>query len=125
MQLEFFQKYFFEGWAQLFRGNIAFFNKVFQTFIFPRVMLVAALMLWMLWSLLFSHQFIWISIALLISLAISLFLGIPRRWYNRHLLAAFIQIPRAALSMMLAITHIGKARKHFIHTPHGETETKI
>lgn len=124
VQVECLEKYFSEGWRQLFRGNLAFFNKVFQTFLFPRVMLVATLLLWMVWVLLFSQQFLWLSIGLLSGLAVSLCMGIPTRWYNRQLLAAFLQIPAALLSMIAALSHIGKARKHFIHTPHSETEIK-
>jgi len=123
-QVEFFEKYFIEGWVQLLKGNIAFFNKVFQTYLFPRVMLVAVLFLWLLWVLMFSPGFLLFSIALFIALAIALLMGIPGRWYNKQLLLAFLQIPGALFSMLKAMTHIGKARKQFIHTPHGEAEIK-
>lgn len=124
MQVEFLEKYFKEGWVALYKGNIAFFDKVFQTCLFPRVMLVAALLLWLIWVLIFSQQFLWVSIGLVISLAVSMFLGIPSTWYNRKLLAAFLQIPGALFFMLAAMTRIGKARREFIHTPHGETEIK-
>ncbi len=123
-QVEFFEKYFIEGWVQLLKGNIAFFNKVFQTYLFPRVMLVAVLFLWLLWVLMFSPGFLLFSIALFIALAIALLMGIPGRWYNKQLLLAFLQIPGALFSMLKAMTHIGMARKQFIHTPHGEAEIK-
>jgi len=123
-QVEFFEKYFIEGWFQLFRGNIGFFNKVFQTYLFPRVMLVAVLILWLLWVLLFAPGLLLFSIGLFIALAAALLMGIPARWYNKQLLMAFMQIPGALFSMLKAMTHIGKARKQFIHTPHGEAEIK-
>lgn len=123
-QVEFFEKYFIEGWVQLLKGNIAFFNKVFQTYLFPRVMLVAVLFLWLLWVVMFSPGFLLFSIGLFIALAIALLMGIPGRWYNKQLLLAFLQIPGALFSMLKAMTHIGKARKQFIHTPHGEAEIK-
>jgi cellulose synthase/poly-beta-1,6-N-acetylglucosamine synthase-like glycosyltransferase len=121
IQIEFFKKYFSEGWLQLFKGNIGFFNKVFQTFLFPRILLIATLFLWLVWVLIFSPQFLAISIGLIGALAISLFLGIPARWYNKQLLVAFLQIPGALFSMVLAMFKMGKANKQFIHTPHGET----
>lgn len=121
MQVEFFEKYFVEGWIQLFKGNIAFFNKVVQTWLLPRVMLVAAVVLWLAFVLIFSHGLILFSTCLFIALAISMFLGIPSRWYNKELLYAFLQIPGALFSMLKAMTNIGKARKQFIHTPHGDT----
>lgn len=121
IQVEFFKKYFAEGWLQLFRGNVAFFNKVFQTYLFPRVLLIATLFIWLLFVLLFAPQFTVISVALIAGLAISLLLGIPARWYNKQFLTALLQIPGALFSMIAAMMHMGKARKTFIHTPHGET----
>ena len=121
MQVEFFEKYFVEGWVQLFKGNIAFFNKVVQTWLLPRVMLVAAVVIWLIFVLVFSPQLVWFSAGLLVALALSMFMGIPARWYNKQLLYAFLQIPGALFSMLKAMTNIGKARKQFIHTPHGET----
>ncbi len=120
-QVEFFEKYFMEGWVQLFKGNIAFFNKVFQTYLFPRVMLVAALGLWLLFAFFFSTKFLGFSIILFIALAVALILGIPAKWYNKQLLMAFLQIPIALFSMLKAMMGIGKARKQFIHTPHGDS----
>ncbi len=119
-QVEFFEKYFIEGWFQLFRGNLAFFNKVFQTYLLPRVMLVAVTGLWFIWTLLFAQWGLPSALILLALLAFSLLLGIPAKWYNRQLLQAFLQIPGALFSMLKAMLHIGKARKTFIHTPHGE-----
>lgn len=124
IQIEFLKKYFVEGWVQLLKGNIGFFNKVFQTFLFPRVLLIATLFIWLLWVIIFSPQFLVISIALIIALAVSLLMGIPARWFNKQLLVSFLQIPGALLSMIKALLKIGKANKQFIHTPHGETATK-
>lgn len=121
-QVEFFEKYFIEGWVQLFKGNVAFFNKVFQTYLFPRVMLVAVLGLWLVFCFFFANQFFIFSLGLFIALALSLLLGIPSKWYNKQLLMAFLQIPIAMISIVKASLNIGKARKQFIHTPHGEDE---
>ena len=123
MQAEFFKKYFIEGWVQLFKGNIAFFDKAVQTYLLPRVMLVATLLLWLVWVFIFSHQLMFFSIGLTIALAASLFMGIPYSWYNKKLLFAFLQIPAALLSMVKALLHSGKARNQFIHTPHGDSST--
>ncbi len=122
MQVEVFEKYFVEGWVQLFKGNFAFFNKAFQSFIFPRVMLVAVMLLWLLGSFVFSSAYLNYSIGLFCTLSVALLLGIPTRWYNRQLLMAFLQIPGAMVSMLKAMLKIGKARKQFIHTPHGDSE---
>jgi cellulose synthase/poly-beta-1,6-N-acetylglucosamine synthase-like glycosyltransferase len=121
-QVEFFEKYFIEGWVQLFKGNVAFFNKVFQTYLFPRVMLVAVLGLWLVFCYFFASQLFLFSLGLFIALAFSLLLGIPAKWYNKQLLMAFLQIPIAMISIVKASLNIGKARKQFIHTPHGEDD---
>jgi cellulose synthase/poly-beta-1,6-N-acetylglucosamine synthase-like glycosyltransferase len=122
MQVEFLEKYFVEGWVQLFKGNIAFFNKAFQTYLLPRVMLVAVMVLWLVFTLIFAREFLNISIILFIALSMALLVGIPMKWYNKQLLMAFLQIPGAIISMLKAVLKIGKARKQFIHTPHGESE---
>ena len=119
-QVEFFAKYFIEGWVQLFKGNVAFFNKVFQTYLLPRVMLIAITgFIWVL-SLFFSAWFLPVSL-LFALLILSLLLSIPSRLYNRKLIAALVQIPGAFVSMIRALLQVNKARKTFIHTPHGET----
>ncbi len=122
MQVEFLEKYFVEGWIQLLKGNVAFFNKVFQTYLFPRVMLVAVMVLWVIISLIFASEHLKYSIGLFLALAFSLLLSIPSKWYNKQLLMAFLQIPGAIVSMLKAMLKIGKARKQFIHTPHGDSE---
>lgn len=122
MQVEFLEKYFIEGWFQLFKGNIAFFNKVFQTYLFPRVMLVAVMVLWLIFTFIFASEHFNYSIGLFLALAFSLLLSIPSKWYNKQLLMAFLQIPGAIISMLKAMLKIGKARKQFIHTPHGDSE---
>ncbi|MEA5403531.1 glycosyltransferase family 2 protein [Arcicella sp. DC2W] len=122
MQVEFLEKYFIEGWVQLLKGNIAFFNKVFQTYLFPRVMLVAVMVLWLIFTFIFASEHFNYSIGLFLALAFSLLLSIPSKWYNKQLLMAFLQIPGAIISMLKAMLKIGKARKQFIHTPHGDSE---
>ncbi|WP_259016105.1 glycosyltransferase [Emticicia fluvialis] len=122
MQIEFLEKYFVEGWVMLFKGNVSFFNKVFQTYLLPRVMLVAVLVLWVAFTFFLVPSLLYYSLGLFIALAIALLMGIPTKWYNRQLLAAFLQIPVAIFSILIAALNIGKARKKFIHTPHGETE---
>ncbi len=120
VQIEFLTKYFIEGWRQLLKGNIAFFDKVFQTYLLPRVMLVGLVTLWTLAGLLFMKNW-WIAdMVLLCSLALSLLMGIPAKWYNKKLLLAFVQIPMAMVSFIKAILNIGLAKTQFIHTPHGD-----
>lgn len=120
MQLEYLEKYFLEGWAQLFKGNLAFFNKVIQTWLLPRVMLVAVLCAWSVFCLAFLPQLLLVNLILLFALAASLLLGIPASWYRKELFFALLQIPGALVGIVKSTLNIGRARKTFIHTPHGE-----
>lgn len=124
-QLEFFKKYFIEGFYQLFKGNIAFFNKFFQTYLLPRVMLVAILLLWLIFVIFYLKYFLFYTVILIVGLMVALLLGIPNKWFNRNLLMAILQIPIAFFAILKAVFQIDKAKKIFIHTPHGEKETKI
>ncbi len=120
-QVEFFQKYFLESWGQLFKGNVAFFNKVFQTYLLPRVLLLVASLLVLIACLIVSKELFVINLLLLGLLLFSLLAGIPAAWYNRNLLNAFLEIPGAIFGIFKSLTQIGTARKQFVHTPHGET----
>jgi len=120
MQLEFFQKYAGEGIQQLLKGNIAFFDKVFQTFLLPRVMLVGAVLVWTIFLIVVNAALAMAGVGLLLALATALLLGIPKAWYNKKLVMAFLKIPVALWSFVAALAHVKKARHQFIHTPHGE-----
>ena len=120
-QGEFFSKYFHEGLQQLGKGNIAFFNKVFQAFLLPRIMLLGVTgFIWIL--AFFTTKLLFIGLSLLLSLLITaLLIAIPLRWYNRKLISALLQIPIAYFSMFKAYMQMKSAKTEFIHTPHGET----
>lgn len=124
MQVEFFQKYFLEGVKQLLRGNVAFFDKVFQMFLLPRVMLMGLIFIGMAASAFVSMGWSIAFASLLAAWGFALLLGIPTRWYNRRFAEALVQIPAGFFGMLKAMLHIQKARHQFIHTPHGETVSK-
>lgn len=124
MQVEYMEKYFGQGWKALFNGNIAFFNKVVHTWLLPRVMLVALLCLWTLVCLALAPNLLLANLALLLCLAVALLLGIPAAWYKKELLFALLQIPKAFWGIGKSALQIKKARKHFVHTPHGEAVPK-
>ncbi|SOD19621.1 glycosyltransferase [Pedobacter xixiisoli] len=120
-QVEFLKKYAFEGFVQLFKGNIEFFNKTLQTFLVPRMLLLALLFVLAVQS--FFNPFgptreFWIG--LFISLCFTLIISIPRRFYaDKRLYVALFQIPRAMFGMVIALASIGKAKKSFMVTPHS------
>lgn len=120
-QLEFLQKYFWEGPAQLLRGNVEFFDKVLQTLLVPRILLLGLLSVLVLTSLLGlsfgpSTQF-WTS--LLVGTGGALLLSLPGRLYNRQVAQAIVHLPLALVSMVLALLQIKKAKDSFMPTPHA------
>ena len=119
-QVEFMKKYAFKGFAQLFKGNFEFFNKTVQTFLAPRMLLLAFLFLFTLQAIynpLGPSVVFWT--ALFLSICITLLISIPRKFYlDKRLYIAIFQIPRAMLGMLIALLSIGKAKKSFMVTPH-------
>ncbi|WP_316770608.1 glycosyltransferase family 2 protein [Pedobacter frigiditerrae] len=119
-QIEFLKKYAFEGFVQLFKGNVEFFNKTIQTFLMPRILLLGLLFLMAIQS--FFNPFgplrtFWVS--LFISICLTLLISVPRRFYaDERLYIALLQIPRAMFGMVIALFSIGKAKKSFMVTPH-------
>lgn len=119
-QVEFMKKYALQGFVQLFKGNVGFFNKSLQTLLMPRMLLLALLFIMAVQSLVNPFgpgKIFWFG--LLLSLCLMLFIAVPRRFYgNKMLYAALLQIPSAMLGMLVALFSIGKAKKSFMATPH-------
>lgn len=120
-QIEFMKKYALEGFIQLFKGNIEFFNKTLQTFLVPRIMLLAVLFVFALQSFFnpLGPSYIF-CLSLFISLCLTLLIAVPRKFYtDKRLYSAILQIPRAMLGMFIALLNVGKAKKSFMVTPHS------
>jgi cellulose synthase/poly-beta-1,6-N-acetylglucosamine synthase-like glycosyltransferase len=120
-QLEFLQKYFWEGPRQLLRGNVEFFDKVLQTLLVPRILLLGLLSSLVFLSLIGMSlgpkaQF-WA--ALLAGTGGALLLSLPARLYNRQVAQAILHLPLALVSMVLALLQIKKAKTSFMPTPHA------
>jgi cellulose synthase/poly-beta-1,6-N-acetylglucosamine synthase-like glycosyltransferase len=119
-QVEFLKKYAWVGFVQLFRGNFEFFNKTLQTFLAPRMLLLAMLFILAIQSMfnpLGPPLTFWFG--LFFSLCLTLLLSVPRKFYaDKRLYVALFQIPRAMLGMVIALLSIGKAKKSFMVTPH-------
>lgn len=120
-QIEFLQKYFWEGPRQLLRGNMEFFDKVLQTLLVPRILLLGLLSLLVLLSLiglpLGPKPQYWV--ALLAGTGGALLLSLPARLYNRQVAQAILHLPLALMSMVLALLQIKKAKDSFMPTPHA------
>lgn len=126
-QVEFLKKYFIEGFVLLFRdGNVEFFNKMIQTLLLPRILLIGALCLFTFLSIFipFGPSFpFWMLILFMCGAA--LLISLPKNLYNKDLFQAVARLPLAFITMFLALLNISKAKKSFMHTPHNTKVIKL
>ena len=118
-QKEFLVKYFAEGFVQAGRGNWEFFDKILQTSLLPRVLLLGVLGMLLLSSLVLPFgpaPLCWA--ALLGGTGAALLLALPRRLYSWQVLRAAAHLPVALGAMALALLQLKKAKHSFLPTPH-------
>ena len=119
-QLEFLVKYFGEGLRQLGCGNFEFFDKILQSLLLPRVLLLGVLSGLLGLSLLGPvgpGPGFWL--ALLLGTGAALLLSLPARLYTRQVGRAVLHLPLALGAMMLALLQLKKAKNSFMPTPHA------
>lgn len=108
VQIYFFKNYFLDGLRELFlKGNFGYFDKVFQFFLIPKVLLIGLTIVLGVLSIFNLVSMVWLSIA--VAYVLTLLLAIPRRFYNLRLLRAMLNIPKAILFMILGILRIRKS----------------
>ncbi|MDR2848050.1 MAG: glycosyltransferase family 2 protein, partial [Bacteroidales bacterium] len=120
------RKNFAEGWKQLFRGNLDFFDKSIQLLLLPRVLLLASVTLLCLAALVFlpwHYASVWLEIAGITYCGI--LAAIPKRMYNIALLKAVFYLPVAILLMLLSLLRMKDATKKFVATEHVATSEMI
>lgn len=108
VQLYYLKHYFFDGVKELFlRGNVDYFDKAFQMLLIPKVLLVGLLSVLSIFSLchLLSIWWFWLTVIYFLALL----LAVPRRFYNRKLVVAVLNIPLAIIFMILAILRIRRS----------------
>jgi len=128
-QFVYFGRYFFPGLYHLFfKGNIDFFDKVYQMVSPPRILLIGLTsIITFFYALVFflfpENQLFtfsvkhWIVVFLLVIFAF--LLSIPLRFYNKNTLIAVLTLPKAFALMFLSLFKLRGANKKFIHTEHG------
>ena len=131
-QFVYLKKYFKTGWKELlFKGNINFFNKVWQLIIPPRILLIGiTFLLFIIYCVLTFglntstnvSVYAWL---LCLTITVSAFiLAIPKSFYNTKTLKAMLSLPSAFLRMALLLFKLKGANKKFIHTAHGKIENE-
>jgi cellulose synthase/poly-beta-1,6-N-acetylglucosamine synthase-like glycosyltransferase len=128
-QFIYFKRYFFSGLKHLIvKGNIDFFDKVYQMVSPPRVLLLGLTtfftMIYGIVALLPRVQDVlvlpfatWLAVAVLVYA--SFVLAVPIGFYNKKTLIAVFSLPKAFILMLLSLFRLKGANKKFIHTAHG------
>lgn len=119
-QVNFAAKYFATGlWQLLSKGKLGLFDKALQFAMLPRALSLMALVCLAVLALLMGNsQALIVSQLLILLFALSMFLAIPRQFYNRKMLTAIISLPMAIFNMISSLFKMNKAKNTFIHTPH-------
>ena len=118
-QLKYFFKSFKTSFAQLFKGNLNYFNLAFlATIMQPRILVFAVLTFFCILSSIIRTDFIWgwwMLFAIYIS---AMILSIPSYYYQKPFFLALIRIPVLILNLLLALFGVKNSDKAFIHTDH-------
>ena len=126
-QFVYFRRYVGTSFKELFiKQNITFFDKVWQMFLLPRILIlgitVIITFIYVLNIFVFKHEttvslYVWlVNLTLVIS---AFLLALPRYFYNKDTLKAMASIPSSFFIMFFLLFKLKGANKKFIHTTHG------
>lgn len=119
-QVEFVQKYAFDGLLHFFKyNNIEYFDKILQSVVLPRTFLAGILGFFFLISFFVPYApptLFWAG--LLVAFCAAMFIALPGKLYNRHLLFAMLRLPYALFCMCAALLKINTTKSSFLPTPH-------
>jgi len=126
-QFIYLKKYFLTGCKELlFKGNVNFFDKVWQMIIPPRILLLGMTFLigFTYGVMVFGFEFysnvsVYLWFLNLIVTVMAFFLALPKSFYNTNTLKAMVSLPSAFFRMALLLFKLKGANKKFIHTSHG------
>lgn len=122
--LDFFVSHFGESIKQLlFHFNIDYFNKIWQSLILPRIILIAILTVFFVVSLIFPNFPYASNWKLLFILnATAMFAALPGKFYSAAFAKSLLQLPRMFFAMLASWTKIKGQKNKFLHTPHNFDE---
>ena len=127
-QFVYFKKYFLSGVKELvLKGNLDFFDKVYQMVSPPRILLLGiVLFITLIYGAIdvFTKSIVthldpsfW-YVTLMITV-LAFLMAIPFKFYNSKTLIAMLTLPKAFSIMFLLLFKLKGANKKFIHTSHG------
>ncbi len=108
------------GLKALFAGNIDYADKVFQTVLPPRILLLGTLAIGVLVSLLIGSQALLIgTVGQLMLLLLTFYLSAPADLARKIGPAELLKLPLLFGRFIKSIYRMKTARNQFLHTPHG------
>lgn len=119
-QYQFLWKKLPKALSSLISGNFDYFYKTMQLVLPPRILMPFFLLLITLISWFFELQNLAIIAALFLALNVLAYsIAIPKMFWNKQMVNAFLSLPRALFITVSCLFKLSKAKKTFIHTPHG------
>ncbi len=129
-QFIYFKRFFWSGVKSLFlKGNLDFFDKVYQMIAPPRVLLAGLVTLFFLGATSVQLFFPELSASFSVpplawqitfaAVVIAFLCAIPRVFYNQKTVKALLTLPKAFALMFFSLFKLKGANKKFIHTQHG------
>ena len=124
-QVKYFRIHFLSSLKDLFRRfNIDYFDKVIQSVLPPRVLLLGSVIIL---SIIFTvvnlltssdYRFIYLWLILVFSTLMVFLLSVPLSFYNLSTLRALASLPKGMILMLISLLRIKGADRQFIHTKH-------
>lgn len=120
-QFSLFRKYAATGLKELFiKGNLDYFNEIYQLSVLPRVLMLGLMPMMLLLSLLFPSVGpgwqLWLAATL--ACYVGILIAIPAKFIDNKFWGAVARVPLIFLTMILLLFKLKGANKKFIHTPH-------
>ena len=115
---------FWPGLKALFTGNIDYADKVFQTMLPPRILLMGSLVIGIFVSALIgSTFFFFFTTSQLILLLFTFYISTPRALVKKIGPAELLKLPVLFTSFLKSIYNMKTAKNQFLHTPHSSKES--
>ena len=124
-QLNYATNYLGEGFSELLKGNIDFFDKIIQHLLPPRILMLGFLVVVNIFSVLFNDTF-WTTAWLILfaGCTFSLVISVPKKLFTFKTFASIIYLPLSFFLMLVSLFRIRNAKKGFVHTTHSFNENE-
>jgi cellulose synthase/poly-beta-1,6-N-acetylglucosamine synthase-like glycosyltransferase len=125
-QLFYLRKNFLKSlWALVSKGNVHYFNKIFQFMLLPRVLMLGSTFLFFVLHYFVLSYFLVPAAASFFITLTAFVIAVPFKFYKPKYLKALIYVPFLFFTVLKSLTKLKGANRNFIPTPHHSAEEKI